>query len=127
MSKNPQIDTPMEKLISAVSNENWLATTSLAMELAQNAFDLYLDKVRLEYRHANGGERQVDAELLAACKTALEDGESYKLSEVIKKQLRDTIARAERFVDPATPDEMIIPMPDGRKLKLTATLVEEAK
>lgn len=119
------IDNLMNKLPVAIQQENYLSATGLALELAQVFHGLWLDKVRFEYRLATPDERQVDSELLAACKAALEDGSDYKLSGTVKRQLQEVIERAERFVSLAAKDDLIIMAEDGSRFRITATRVED--
>lgn len=125
MASYPKVTSVLEQFLSALDNRNWQAVTTLAMQLAQEAHLLYIDKVRLEYRAATAGERQVDYELLQACKMALLDGTKYKLSDVVRHKLNDTIDRAERFVEDGTADHVVITMADGKKIKLIAQLMED--
>ena len=53
--------------------------------------------MRAQGRAADAREaalRAVNADLLAACEAALEDGQDYKLSETIKRRLRAAIDKA---------------------------------
>lgn len=71
---------------------NALAVTH---DLSRELHRLWANVVRYEMKLKSQEEKAVDAELLAACKAALEDGGDYKLSVTVKDRLRAVIALAE--------------------------------
>jgi len=73
--------------------DKWEPTDADVIHIQSKALD---EKAQTIYRLEQENEdlRAVNADLLAACEAALEDGQDYKLSETIKRRLRAAIDKA---------------------------------
>lgn len=95
MAKEAAAYTLLKQIEESIDKGHYSNALAATHDLAKALHLLWAGVVRYEMKLKSQEEKGIDAELLAACKAALEDGGDYKLSGHVKRCLREVIAQAE--------------------------------